>query len=147
MSSISSASAGTNPYLATNQNAFVQFVNDFNAIGNALQSGDVSAAQSALATFQKNLPGGSQQPFGSNSAANTDFNNLSSALQSGNLSGAKQAFANLQTDLEGGGKTHGHHHHHGGGVSDAAASSSSTDSTSDTSDTSDETNSLLNTLA
>jgi hypothetical protein len=146
MSSISTVSSTTNPYLATNQNAFTQFVNDFNAIGNALQSGDVSTAQSALATFQRNLPGNSQspssQPFGGNSQANTDYNSLAGALQSGDLSGAQQAFASLQNDLEGGGKTR--RHHHGSSSSDSTQSDASTETTSVSPEAAD---SLLDALA
>jgi hypothetical protein len=113
MSSISGLSSTTDPYQATNLNAFVQFVNDFNAIGNALQSGNLSSAQGALATFQQDLPGNSQttsnQPFGNNTQANADYQSLTSALQSGDLSGAQKAFASLQNDLEGGGKTKRHY--------------------------------------
>jgi hypothetical protein len=114
MSSISSVSSTTNLYQPANQNGFGQFVQDFQAIGSALQSGDLSTAQSALATFQQDLQGNSQtsssQPFGKNSQANSDYQNLVSALQSGNLSNAQQAFASLQTDLKAAHK--GHHHHH-----------------------------------
>jgi predicted RNA methylase len=144
MSSISSASSTTNPYQATNLNAFTQFVNDFNAIGSALQSGNLSDAQSALATFQQDLPGNSQTstnpPFGNNSQANTDYQSLVSALKSGNLSDAQKAYASLQNDLQGteAGKSHRHHHHHGSSDSDttqtatltAAALSSSDDADS-----------------
>lgn len=120
MSSISSASAATDPYQATNLGAFVQFVNNFNAIGNALQSGDVSDAQNALAQFQQlNLPStgasasSTTQPFGNNTQANTDFKNLATALQTGDLTGARSAYASLQNDLQGtaAGKTRRHHHH------------------------------------
>ena len=109
MSSLSSVSSATDPYQSTNLGAFVQFVNDFNAIGKSLQSGDLPGAQTALAAFQQDLPGGSQsqsrQPFGNNSQANTDFQSLTGALQSVDLAGAKKAYASLQTDLEGGGKS------------------------------------------
>src|ERR1700722_19263518 len=117
MSAISSVSSTTNPYQTTNQNDMAQILQDFGAIGGALQSGDLSTAQSALATFQQDLQGNSQtassQPFGSNTQANTDYKSLVSTLQNGDLSGAQKAFTSLQTDLQGGGvgKTRGHHHH------------------------------------
>jgi hypothetical protein len=148
MSSISSASSTANPFQMTNQNAFTQFVNDFNAIGSALQSGNLSAAQSALAEFQEDLPGNSQtsnnQPFGSNTQANTDYQNLVSALKSGNLSAAQTAYAGLQNDLQGAetAKTH-HHHHHGSSGSDTTTATS-TVATSSSSATAD---SLLNITA
>ena len=144
MSSISSASSTTNPYQATNLNAFTQFVNDFNAIGSALQSGNLSDAQSALATFQQDLPGNSQTstnpPFGNNSQANTDYQSLVSALKSGNLSDAQKAYASLQNDLQGAeaGKTHRHHHHHNGSSdSDTTQTAASTANTSGSFDDAD----------
>lgn len=165
MSAISSLSPSTNTYATSSQNGLAQFIQDFNAIGSALQSGDVSGAQSALTTFQQSLPGSStasaNQPFGKNSQANTDYQNLTSALQSGHLSGAQQAFASLQKDLQGAGKTgkgHGHHHHHGSGTASATSSTSTattTPATSTSSTTSSPTvgssgateNILLNVLA
>jgi outer membrane protein assembly factor BamD (BamD/ComL family) len=128
MSSISSISSATNPYQTTNQNNIGQFVQDFKAIGSALQSGNLSTAQSALATFQQALPGNSQtsssQPFGSNTQANTAYQSLTTALQSGNLSTAQQAFASLQTDLKSAQSAHkGHHHHHSSDVTASTASS------------------------
>ena len=129
MSTISSVSSTTNPYQTANQNGLTQFIQDFNSLGSALQSGDVSTAQSALATFQQDLPGNSQtqtnQPFGKNSQANTDYQNLTAALQSGDLNGAQKAFASLQTDLK---ATHKGHHHH-------RASSSTTPTTPATTST------------
>jgi len=145
MSSISSVSSTTNLYQPTNQNGFGQFVQDFQAIGSALQSGDLSTAQSALATFQQDLQGNSQtssiQPFGKNSQANSDYQNLVSALQSGNLSNAQQAFASLQTDLKSAHK--GHHHHH----SSNTASSSTTASNPTASFLTDNDSSGLNVTA
>jgi hypothetical protein len=130
MSTISSLSPSTNTYATSGQNDAAQFIQDFKAVGSALQSGSVSDAQSALTVLQQNLTGNStasaSQPFGRNNAANTDYQNLTSALQSSNLSGAQQAFASLQKDLQGSGKTgkgHGHHHH-GSGAPPATSSTS-----------------------
>ena len=117
MSSISGISSTTNPYLSTNQNDLSQSIKDFQAIGSALQSGNLTNAQSALSAFQQDLQGSSQssssQPFGTNTKANSDFQTLVSSLQSGNLSNAQQAFSSLQTDLKSSQSAHkGHHHHH-----------------------------------
>jgi soluble cytochrome b562 len=105
--SVSSISAATSPYQAIYQNyqsGIGQLTKDFEAIGNALQSGSVSGAQSALATFQQDFQsttGASpQQPFGTNSQANATYQKLANALQSGSLSGAKSAYATLQTTLQ-----------------------------------------------
>src|SRR5580658_7786586 len=118
MSTISSVSSTNNPYQTTGQNGLAQTGQDFNSIGSALQSGNVSAAQSALTAFQQDLQGNPQtsasQPFGNNSQANTDYQSLVSSLQSGNLPSAQKAFASLQTDLQATQastkKGHGGHH-------------------------------------
>jgi len=113
MSNISSVSSTAYSVQTPNQNAFVQFFHDFNAIGKALQSGSLSTSQSALSTFQQDLPASTNQPFGDNSQANTDYLRLTSDVQTGNLSDAQKAFASLQNDLQGAGlaKTHKAHHH------------------------------------
>ncbi|HTI98832.1 MAG TPA: hypothetical protein VL527_08000, partial [Dongiaceae bacterium] len=105
MSSISSISSSTNLYQPNND--FAKRFQDFKALGTALQSGDLSSAQSALANLQQTVSGNSStsttsasQPFGKNSQANSDFQTLTSALQSGDLSGAQQAFTSLQSDLK-----------------------------------------------
>jgi hypothetical protein len=151
MSSISSVSPAIDPYQATNLNAFVQFVNNFNAIGNALQSGDLSEAQGALATFQQDLPGNASsqgstsQPFGNNAKANTDFQSLAAALQSGDLTGAQKAYASLQDDLQQTStrKSHCHHHH----PSSNAATTTPPASTQDASESSRSGDALLNITA
>jgi ribosomal protein S20 len=97
---------------------------EFQAIGSALQSGNISSAQNALTTFQQELQRTSQtaasQPFGQNTQANTDYQNLTSAVQSGNLATAQQSFSSLQSDLKSPASTastqtaykaHPHHHH------------------------------------
>jgi soluble cytochrome b562 len=126
MNPISGVSSTTNPYSLTNQTGFDQVVKDFDAISNALQSGDISSAQTALATFQKDLQNTPQtsgnQPFANNGQANTDYQSLVGALQNGDLSNAKRAFVNLQADLNGAQATtkassRGHHRHGSGGVS------------------------------
>jgi hypothetical protein len=136
MSAVASVSSPANPYQTQYQNGFAQTLEDFNSIGSALQSGDLSSAQSALTAFQQDLQGNSQtssnQPFGQNTKANTDYQSLTSALQAGDLSGAQSAFANLQKDLEGSGRTHRRHHHGSDdyGAADAAASTTGTSSSS-----------------
>jgi hypothetical protein len=114
MNSISSVSATTTPYQPSSQADFSTSIQDFNAIGSALQSGDLSNAQTAVATFQQSLQANSQtstdQPFGKNSKANNDFQSLTRAIQSGDVAAAQKAFSNLQTDLKVVRK--GHHHHH-----------------------------------
>jgi hypothetical protein len=91
-----------------NTNPYAQVKQDFQNLGKALQSGNLSDAQQAFATLQQDIPGSSQSQGsqGSNSS-NQEMQDLGSALQSGDLSGAQKAFAQMQKT----GKGHGHHHH------------------------------------
>ena len=146
MSSISGVSSAASLY-QPNQNGFGQFIQSLNALGTALQSGNPSSAQSALSTFQQNLPINSQtsssQPFGNNTQANSDYTSLVNNVQSGNTTAAQSDLAKLQADLKAG---HGHgHHHHGGGSPPPTTStdSTTTNSTSDTLDA-NSSGSLLN---
>jgi outer membrane protein assembly factor BamD (BamD/ComL family) len=102
---------------------FQQIKTEFQQLGQDLQSGNLSAAQSEFTTLSQNLSGASQS---SATTANTATGNnalaqayaqLGKDLQSGNLQGAQQDFTNLQQDVQqissqqvGG--HHGHHHHH-----------------------------------
>jgi DNA-binding FadR family transcriptional regulator len=139
MSSISSISSTKPAYQNYNASNVQQTIQDFQAIGNALQSGDVSSAQSALTTFQQalatntNSQSTTSQPFGKNSQANTDYQSLVSALQSGNLTNAQQAYTSLQKDLK---PVHkGHHHHHGSSATSASTATTSTTSSTTSSNT------------
>lgn len=144
MSTISSITATTDPSQTGAETHFSQLAKSFQAIGSALQSGDLSSAQSALANFEQAIPGTSQsksqsktsQPFGQNSQANSDYKNLTDALQSGNLSTAQKAYASLQNDLANASSsastksTHrGHHHHHRSSTTDSTASSTAATTT------------------
>jgi len=138
MSSISSVPAVTSPYLAASQSDFGQTVQDFNAIGSALQSGDLTTAQSELTTFQQALQGSlsapATQPFGKNSQANADYQNLTSSLQSGNLAGAQKAFTSLKNDLNPTQAAHrGHHHHHSSSAMAPAPAATTTSSSTSSS--------------
>ena len=116
--------------LQTWQASIQQRQQDFSQLAQALQGGNLAAAQSAFSALQN--PNGQAQSSNatngtnSNGSGNTisnDFAALAQALQSGNISSAQSAFAQLQTAMkaqQSGG--HHHHHHHGG----AAANSSST---------------------
>jgi ribosomal protein S20 len=136
MSAISSISSATNSYQTASLNGFDQAFKDLKSIGTALQSGDLSSAQSALTAFQQAQPAATQapgsQPFGQNSQANTDYKSLTTALSSGDLSAAQKAFTSLKADLkttQSSQSAHkGHHHHH-------AASATATPTTATTSTT------------
>lgn len=85
----------------TQQNPFKQIKQDFKQLASALQSGNLSEAQSAYSNIQKVL-----QANGGSSSSNdpttlqTDFSTLGQALQSGNLSQAQSAFSQLQSDFQ-----------------------------------------------
>ncbi len=86
---------------------------DFQAIAAALQSGDVTQAQTAFAQLQKDNPRLAQalssDPSSTDSPRIADLKSLASALKSGDLAGAQKAFGQLQQLAQTGGK---HHHHH-----------------------------------
>lgn len=89
---------------------------DFKALQTALQSGNVSDAQTAFASFQKDLQGATQGAGGSSSSnpqsqTATDIQALSDALKSGDITKAQQAFATVKQDLKAAHAHHGHGHH------------------------------------
>lgn len=83
-----------------NQNPFRQVRQDFGQLASALQSGDLSGAQSAFSNIQQLLQG--QQGSSTSSTTQNDFAALGQALQSGSLSQAQSAFSQLQSDLRAG---------------------------------------------
>jgi hypothetical protein len=113
------------------QAALKQRMEDFKALGQALQSGDLKGAQSAFQALENDIQQ-SQAAMQSSSAAGQnnpiaqDMNTIQQALQSGNLDAAKQAFQDLQQRLA---AHHGHHHHHHA----AAATSGTADNDAGTS--------------
>jgi outer membrane protein assembly factor BamD (BamD/ComL family) len=101
-----------------------QFQKEFQQLGQDLQSGNLSAAQSDFATLQQNSP--SSSLIASTSTSNPiaqAFGQLGKDLQSGNLSAAQQDFSNIQQDVQSQGiPAHHHHHHHGGGGGGSSSS-------------------------
>jgi outer membrane protein assembly factor BamD (BamD/ComL family) len=94
-----------------------QVQQEFQQIGQDLQSGNLSAAQSDLTTFEQLTPqSSSTSSTQSNSPTALEFNQLSQDLQSGNLSAAQQDYSSLQQSFQSqAAQTHHYHHHHGGG--------------------------------
>jgi hypothetical protein len=108
----------------TIQNRFQQFRQEFQQLGQDLQSGNLSAAQQDFTTLQQLGPQNSSTPSAqTNNPIAQAFQQLSQDLQSGNLSAAQQDYAQIQQDLQNRPAAqnptmeghHGHHHHHGGG--------------------------------
>ena len=111
ISAISSTSI--NPLYA-NQNAARQ---SFGQLVSALQSGNLSAAQSAYASFTQSA-GNQIDP---NSPFAQAINQIGQDLQSGNIDAAQQTLKSLQQNHS----AHRHHHHHGGSAPQASSSAPS----------------------
>ncbi|MFZ1929227.1 MAG: hypothetical protein WBW36_07205 [Candidatus Sulfotelmatobacter sp.] len=105
------------------QSLFQQFQQTFQQLGQDLQSGNLSAAQSDFATLQNLGSQNSTATSQSSSPIAQAFSQLAKDLQSGNLSAAQQDFSTIQQDFQNQsaqGQTEsaqGHHHHHAGGGS------------------------------
>ncbi|MFZ0801432.1 MAG: hypothetical protein WBQ09_17640 [Terriglobales bacterium] len=97
-----------------------QFQKEFQQLGQALQSGNLSAAQSDFATLQQSSSSsGITASTSTGNAVTQAFSQLGKDLQSGNISAAQQDFATIQQDTQSQSTQasgHHHHHHHGGGA-------------------------------
>ncbi len=101
----------------TTQSRMQQFRQVFQQLGQDLQSGNLSAAQSDILTLQQSvLPAASTTASSSKNRIAQDFSQLSKDLQSGNISAAQKDYAAVQQDFQSR-PTHRHHHHSGGGTS------------------------------
>jgi len=109
--------SSTNPNQTNEMQSNVQQIGKYlEQLGQDLQSGDLSGAQSVFSSLQQLLSGSSanqaqitQQT--SQSIFNTDINALGQALKSGDLSKAQDALAKLQQDMQATQKGHHRHHH------------------------------------
>ncbi len=100
------------------------FKNDVSAVIGAIQSGDLTGAQTALKTLEQDQ----QSRFGNGPAHGpgtfkNDLQSLFQAVQSGDLTSAQQSLSAVQTDMKASGAGHHHHHHHGGNNGDATGNS------------------------
>ena len=100
-----------------------QFKEGFQQLGQDLQSGNLSQAQSDFASLQQLLPSGQQSSLLTPVSGAQNSNPLAAAvsqlaqdLKSGNLTAEQSDFASFQQDLQQAGPqsgaAHGHHHHH-----------------------------------
>ena len=109
------------------QTKFKQMKDDFQQLGQALQSGDLSGAQSAFASLLPLFPNSSSsansqtQSAAASSASSSgngtssitsDLSALGQALQSNDLTGAQYDFLKLMQDIQSIGGGHHRHHHH-----------------------------------
>ena len=96
-----------------------QFRQEFQQLGQDLQSGNLTAAQVDFAILQQTGPqANSTSSTQGNHPIAQDFNQLSKDLQAGNISAAQQDYTKIQQDFQNqAGQMHAHHRHHGGGAS------------------------------
>jgi hypothetical protein len=131
--SIGGVSSSTYPYSTSTSNTQKPQNQNLMDLGKALQSGNLSDAQSAMTAFQQAIQGSSSNnPFSSNGTLSSDVQSIQSALQSGSVSGAQQAFSKLTTDMKSAHHAHGGGHKHGGGMPIQSSSTDPTDPTSST---------------
>ena len=101
------------------QTKMQQAQQEFQQLGQDLQSGNTSAAQTDLAALQKLQPQTSTGSAQSNPVAQ-EFTQLSQDLRAGNISNAQQDYDKIQQDFQSqptssaSTPTHAHHHHGGG---------------------------------
>lgn len=88
---------------------------EFQQLGQDLQAGNLSAAQSDFAALQQ-MQGQSSSSSTTQSTRSItqDFNQLAADLKAGNLTAAQKDFTALQKDLQTQPPTARHHHRHGG---------------------------------
>ena len=96
----------------------------FGQLTGAIQSGDLSAAQSAFAALTQAQPNQGSGPF------SQALSQIGDALQSGDIGKAQQALAALQQQMQAMKGAHHHHGHHHGGGGDKSQSASASPSTS-----------------
>jgi hypothetical protein len=100
----------------TTQSNRQKFQQSIQQLGQDLQSGNLSAAQSDFATLQQMAPQiGSTTSTQSNGAVAQDFTQLGKDLQSGNTTAAQQDYTRFQQDVSATAAGAAHHHHRHGG--------------------------------
>ena len=122
MSVLGIAGSGLFGYLTQNLSAgnhSTKFQQEFQQLGQELQSGNMTAAQSEFATLQQ----GVTQTSGATQSSSIAqaFSKLSQDLQGGNLTAAQSDYSALQQDMQTA-SAHGHHRHHLGGGGENSAS-------------------------
>ena len=97
-----------------------KFQQEFQQLGQDLQSGNLTAAQSDFATLTQYT----SQSTASSSSQSTnpiaqEMTQLGKDIQSGNTSAAQQDYTTIQQDMQSH-ASHVHHHHHGSGSSSSS---------------------------
>jgi protein subunit release factor A len=111
------------------QSKLQQIQSQFQQLGQDLQAGNLTQAQSDFATLTQELPA-SQQQTGAATSTNSvaqAFKTLGQDLQSGNISAAQQDFAAIQQNAQqASGAGHGHHNHHRRAINDSSQQGNNT---------------------
>ena len=99
---------------AGQSNPFQQIQNEFQTLGQDLQSGNLNGAQQVFSQLSQTFSGANQTGSATSSSPLAQaFQQLGQDLQSGNLQGAQQDFNTLQQDVQQSvQQAAGHHHHH-----------------------------------
>ncbi len=109
-------------------NQMAQMKQNFDALGSALQSGNLDDAKKAFAQLQKNAPA---QSGSSRNPVSSEMESLSKALNSGDLKAAQEAYSNIQQKMSqgpsAGAPAGGRSPQGGSGNSEAKSSASSID--------------------
>jgi soluble cytochrome b562 len=106
------------------QAQFQKIQTEFQQLGQDLQAGNLTQAQSDYTTLSQYISS-TTQTNSANSFAQ-EFSALGQALQSGNLSAAQQAYSTIQQGMQQAVvHMHHHHHHHGGGMQTSNSNSGS----------------------
>jgi len=93
--SISAVSGSTSMY-QPDQSKMEQMKKSFDALGSALQSGNLEDAKKAFADLKKNAP---SQGAGVNDPMSKDMDAVQKALDSGDVKGAQEAFSKIQEKM------------------------------------------------
>src|SRR5258708_25302671 len=105
------------------QNKIQKSRQEFQQLGQDLQSGNLSTAQADFATLQQLNPQAQSTSAALGSPVAQEFAQVSQDLQSGNTSAAQQDYAKIQQGIQNQSTgTHPHHHRHGGGGGSSAIS-------------------------
>ena len=103
--STNSISSVTPPYPPPAQNGAQQ---DFQALAQAVQAGNLSGAQQAYATLTQSMPQSGASANGAVNPFQQAIASIGGALQSGDVSGAQQGLQTMQQGMK---SHHGHRHH------------------------------------
>ncbi len=117
-----SSSSSLSQSMQTWQAQAQKIQSEFQQLGQDLQAGNLTQAQSDFSTLSQNI----STPMQTNGSLSQAFAALGTALQSGNLAAAQKAYSTLQQDVQQTGQVHHHHHHEGGSSQNDISSSSST---------------------